>query len=98
MRRRRARHENLLRLPKLARPVQEMLMEGALEMGHAAPLLALEAARQIEAGSASRRSACGARDRALVQSLLRGPRRDAARGLTAICAAEEEVSERSALR
>src|SRR5258707_5519999 len=42
---------NLLRLLKLPRPVQEMLMEGALEMGHARALLALDAARQIEAGS-----------------------------------------------
>jgi len=41
---------NLLRLLKLAKPVQEMLMEGALEMGHARALLALDAARQIEAG------------------------------------------------
>jgi len=31
---------NLLRLLKLAKPVQEMLMRGALEMGHARALLA----------------------------------------------------------
>ena len=40
---------NLLRLLKLARPLQEMLMEGALEMGHARALLALDGARQVEA-------------------------------------------------
>jgi ParB family chromosome partitioning protein len=39
---------NLLRLLKLASPVQAMLMEGALEMGHARALLSLDAAHQIE--------------------------------------------------
>ena len=42
---------NLLRLLKLAKPVQAMLMQGALEMGHARALLALEGARQIEAAN-----------------------------------------------
>jgi ParB family chromosome partitioning protein len=40
---------NLLRLLKLPKPVQEMVMEGALEMGHARALLSLDPARQIEA-------------------------------------------------
>jgi ParB family transcriptional regulator, chromosome partitioning protein len=38
---------NLLRLLNLAAPVQQMLMTGDLEMGHARALLALDAARQI---------------------------------------------------
>ena len=38
---------NLLRLLNLAAPVQQMLMTGDLEMGHARALLALEAAPQI---------------------------------------------------
>ena len=42
---------NLLRLLKLAKPVQAMLMQGALEMGHARALLALDGARQIEAAN-----------------------------------------------
>ncbi|HTP61620.1 MAG TPA: ParB/RepB/Spo0J family partition protein [Burkholderiales bacterium] len=42
---------NLLRLLKLAKPVQSMLMQGALEMGHARALLALDGARQIEAAN-----------------------------------------------
>ena len=42
---------NLLRLLRLAKPVQAMVMEGVLEMGHARALLALEAARQIEAAN-----------------------------------------------
>jgi len=42
---------NLLRLLKLARPVQSMLMQGQLEMGHARALLSLDLARQIEAAN-----------------------------------------------
>jgi len=42
---------NLLRLLKLAKPVQAMLMQGSLEMGHARALLALDGARQIEAAN-----------------------------------------------
>jgi ParB family chromosome partitioning protein len=42
---------NLLRLLKLARPVQAMLMQGTLEMGHARALLGLDGARQIEAAN-----------------------------------------------
>ncbi len=42
---------NLLRLLKLAKPVQAMLMEGVLEMGHARALLALDGARQVEAAN-----------------------------------------------
>ena len=38
---------NLLRLLNLAAPVQQMLMTGDLEMGHARALLALEPAQQI---------------------------------------------------
>jgi ParB family transcriptional regulator, chromosome partitioning protein len=42
---------NLLRLLNLAAPVQQMLMAGDLEMGHARALLALDAAGQITAGN-----------------------------------------------
>ncbi len=38
---------NLLRLLKLPQPVQSMLMEGGLDMGHARALLALDGAQQI---------------------------------------------------
>ena len=64
---------NLLRLLKLARPVQAMLMEGVLEMGHARALLSLDGARQVE--TANRVAARGLSVReteALVQRLLRG--------------------------
>jgi len=43
---------NLLRLTQLAKPVQDYLMSGALEMGHARALLALPAAQQ--GGAAAR--------------------------------------------
>jgi ParB family transcriptional regulator, chromosome partitioning protein len=39
---------NLLRLLELVAPVQEMLLEGKLDMGHARALLALSPARQVE--------------------------------------------------
>ena len=42
---------NLLRLLKLAQPVQQMLMAGDLEMGHARALLTLEPAQQILAAN-----------------------------------------------
>ena len=42
---------NLLRLLKLSQPVQAMLMEGELDMGHARALLALEGALQIAAAN-----------------------------------------------
>jgi ParB family chromosome partitioning protein len=64
---------NLLRLLKLARPVQEMVMEGALDMGHARALLALDAARQIEAAHRIAARGLSVRDtEALVQALVRG--------------------------
>ncbi|WP_028312057.1 ParB/RepB/Spo0J family partition protein [Derxia gummosa] len=39
---------NLLRLLNLARPVQQMLLAGDMEMGHARALLAVDAATQIQ--------------------------------------------------
>lgn len=42
---------NLLRLLKLSQPVQTMLMENKLDMGHARALLALEGAQQISAAN-----------------------------------------------
>lgn len=42
---------NLLRLLNLAKPVQEMLLEGRLDMGHARALLSLATADQIQAAN-----------------------------------------------
>jgi len=87
---------NLLRLLKLARPVQDLVMEGALEMGHARALIALEAARQIEVARRVAAKGLSVREtEALVQKLLRGaagPRRKRAdRDLARL---EEELAER----
>jgi ParB family chromosome partitioning protein len=88
---------NLIRLLKLAKPLQEMLMEGALEMGHARALLALDGARQIEAGHRVAAKGLSVRDtEALVQSLIKGPAgsRRKVRGDRDLQRLEEEVSER----
>lgn len=64
---------NLLRLLKLAKPVQEMVMEGALDMGHARALLALEGARQVEAAHRVAAKALSVREtEALAQAMVRG--------------------------
>lgn len=42
---------NLLRLINLAAPVQQLVMDGRLDMGHARALLALGAAQQIQLGN-----------------------------------------------
>ena len=64
---------NLLRLLKLAKPVQEMVMDGRLEMGHARALLTLDAARQIEAAHRIAARGLSVREtEALVHSLNRG--------------------------
>ena len=71
-------------------------MEGALEMGHARALLALDGARQIEAGNRIAARGLSVREtEAMVQAMLRGPgqrrRRKADRDLARL---EEEVAER----
>ncbi len=86
---------NLLRLLRLAAPVQGMVMDGALEMGHARALLTLDGARQIEA--AHRVSARGLSVReteALVQKLMRGPVARRSRPDRDLARLEEEMSER----
>jgi ParB family chromosome partitioning protein len=88
---------NLLRLLKLAKPVQEMLMEGAIEMGHARALLSLDPARQIEAGNRAAARGLSVREtEALVQHMLRGSaqrrrKKAADRDLARL---EEELAER----
>ena len=87
---------NLLRLLKLAKPVQQMLLQGALEMGHARALLMLDGARQIEvANQVGARGLSVRETEALVRRLVRSPgarrKRGADRDLARL---EEEVSER----
>jgi len=65
---------NLLRLLKLAKPVQAMVMQGTLEMGHARALLALDGARQVEAANRIVARGLSAREsEALAARLARGP-------------------------
>ena len=87
---------NLLRLLKLTKPVQAMVMEGVLDMGHARAILALDGARQVEAAKRIAARGLSVREaEALVARMLRGnashqrrkPDRDMAR-------LEEEASER----
>jgi ParB family chromosome partitioning protein len=87
---------NLLRLLKLAKPVQEMLMEGALEMGHARALLALDGARQIELGKRVAAKGLSVREtEALVQQMLRGSGQRARKTTNRdVARLEEEISER----
>ena len=65
---------NLLRLLKLAKPVQAMLMQGQLEMGHARALLTLDPARQIEAANRIAARGLSVREaEALAGQMARGP-------------------------
>ncbi len=64
---------NLLRLLRLAKPVQAMVMEGTLEMGQARAVLALDGARQIEAANRVAARGLSVREaEALVAAMLRG--------------------------
>jgi ParB family chromosome partitioning protein len=87
---------NLLRLLKLAKPVQAMLMEGSLEMGHARALLALDGARQVEAANRIAARGLSVREsEAMVTRLQRGPAaRRKQRTDRDLARLEEEVSQR----
>jgi ParB family chromosome partitioning protein len=64
---------NLLRLLNLAKPVQAMVMEGVLEMGHARALLSLDGAKQVEAAKRTAARGLSVREtEALAQQLLKG--------------------------
>lgn len=87
---------NLLRLLRLAKPVQAMVMEGVLEMGHARAVLALEGARQIEAANRVAARGLSVREtEALVARMLRGQgARHSAKIDYDLARLEEEVSGR----
>jgi len=87
---------NLLRLLRLAKPVQDMLMNRVLDMGHARALLALEGARQIEAAQRVAARGLSAREtEALVKRLARGtPVRGRRQRDRDIARLEEELSDR----
>lgn len=86
---------NLLRLLKLAKPVQEMVMDGAIEMGHGRALLALDAATQIELAHRIASRGLSVREaEALVQGLMRGKRapQPAGKSDRDVARLEEELS------
>ena len=65
---------NLLRLLDLAAPVQELLLEGKIDMGHARALLALSPARQVEvAGQVASRQLSVRETERLVQQATSAP-------------------------
>lgn len=87
---------NLLRLLKLARPVQDLVMNGVLDMGHARALLSLEGARQIEAAQRVAARGLSAREtEALARRLARGaPQRATRKRDRDVARLEEELSDR----
>ena len=87
---------NLLRLLKLAKPVQAMLMEGSLEMGHARALLGLDGARQVEAANRIAARGLSVREtEAMATRMQRGPAaRRKQRTDRDLARLEEEVSQR----
>ncbi|GBG02300.1 chromosome partitioning protein ParB [Azospira sp. I13] len=67
---------NLLRLLQLAQPVQDLLMEAKLDMGHARALLSLEGAEQIQLGNRVAQKQLSVREtERLVQLLLNPPKK-----------------------
>ena len=87
---------NLLRLLKLPQPVQAMLMEGDLEMGHARALLALEGVRQIAAANKIMASGLSVREaEKLVQNWLNpAPKHKKAKPDRDIIRLQEKVADR----
>ena len=70
---------NLLRLTALALPVQEYLLDGALEMGHARALLALPVTQQAGAAARVVNGALSVRDTERLVHALQNPAKRAAR-------------------
>ena len=70
---------NLLRLNSLAKPVQEYLLNGALEMGHARALLALATAQQPAAATRVVNGALSVRETEKLVHALQNPARRSAR-------------------
>ncbi|MDH4323506.1 MAG: ParB/RepB/Spo0J family partition protein [Betaproteobacteria bacterium] len=87
---------NLLRLLRLAKPVQGMVMQAVLEMGHARALLSLDSARQIEAANRIAARGLSVREaEALVGKMHRGHGTRRARTVDRdLSRLEEEVSGR----
>jgi len=92
----RAAVTNALRLLELAPPVQELLRDGKLDMGHARALLALPALRQIELARLAVEQGLSVRqvETRVAETLERPAARSRVRGDRDVARLEEEVSQR----
>jgi ParB family chromosome partitioning protein len=91
----RAATTNLLRLLNLQKPVQQLVFDGKLEMGHARALLALEGRRQEEvAKKVADRELSVRQTEQLVHDLLNPKVKRKARSDRDIARLEEELSEK----
>jgi ParB family chromosome partitioning protein len=89
---------NMLRLLNLAKPVQSMMMEGLLDMGHGRALLALTNAKQVEAAHDVSKHAMSVREtERLVARLLKPaePKKDETKDRD-VARLEENLSEKLA--
>src|SRR5512134_3775778 len=91
---------NLLRLLALPKPVQELVLHGKLDMGHARALLTLAGAQQIELGNRIAAQQLSVREaEALVRHALHPPPVHTARKVDAdVAVLEEELSDRLGTR
>ena len=87
---------NLLRLLNLAKPVQALLMNGELDMGHARALLPLSHARQVDAAHELARRGLSVREAERLVARLIKPRdkKSAERRDRDVARLEEELSDR----
>jgi len=85
---------NLLRLLDLARPVQDLMMAGDLEMGHARALLALDTIEQGRLAAAIIAKGCSVREtERMVARLLNPPERKATTPDRDLVRLEEDLSD-----
>lgn len=86
---------NLLRLLNLTEPVQEMMMQGKIDMGHGRALLALEPAQQIQIANKIVLKGLSVREtEKIIQQLVKPQTRKVQKTDRDILALQESVSER----
>lgn len=85
---------NLLRLLNLAAPVQELLMQGRIDMGHARALLSLDGAKQITAAEYIAQKGLSVREaERLMHRLLNPPKKEKVRQDRDIFRLQENVAD-----
>jgi ParB family transcriptional regulator, chromosome partitioning protein len=94
----RAATTNLLRLLNLEKPVQQLLMDGRIDMGHARALLALDGARQTDLARKADREGWSVRETEEIVNSVLHPKMKAVRARPRtdrdIARLQEEISER----